>query len=199
LRLLTPSNQLSTNLLSIPAEAISCLTLLAITILSVRLRERAFVSMLQNLWLLPCLLALRLWPGANTTSHAWGTYGLITTLLSYPYCHAIVVSWVSRNSGSVRTRSVSAAVYNMTVQMGNIIASNVYRTDDKPLYRRGNVVLIGIDVLAIVLFGVAKGYYVWKNGVRAAQWDAMGEEERARYLDSTRDEGNKRLDFRFDH
>jgi hypothetical protein len=104
--------QLTTNLLSIPNEAISCVTLFLITWLSVRIKERAFVSMLQNIWLLPCLLALRLWKGAN--EDAWGTFGLITTLLSYPYCHAIVVSWASRNSGSVRTRSVSAAFYNMS-------------------------------------------------------------------------------------
>jgi hypothetical protein len=155
------------------------------------------VSMLQNIWLLPCLLALRLWKGAN--KDAWGTYGLITTLLSYPYCHAIVVSWVSRNSGSVRTRSVSAAFYNMTVQMGNIIASNIYRTDDKPLYHRGNTVLICLDIVAILLFLTAKGYYVWKNKIRAAKWDVMSEDERAHYLDNTTDEGNKRLDFRFDH
>ena len=155
------------------------------------------MSMLQNIWLLPCLLALRLWGGAN--HNAWGTYGLITTLLSYPYCHAIVVSWASRNSGSVRTRSVSAAFYNMTVQMGNIISSNIYRANDKPLYHRGNTVLICIDIVAILLFLIAKVYYTYRNRSRAATWEAMTEEERTHYLDTTTDEGNKRLDFRFDH
>ncbi|KAK4565586.1 hypothetical protein LTR86_004203 [Recurvomyces mirabilis] len=188
---------LHTNLLAIPSEIVSCFTLLGVTWLSVHVKERSLVSMLQNIWLLPCLLALRLWPGAN--HNAWSTYGLITTLLSYPYCHAIVVSWASRNSGSVRTRSVSAAFYNMTVQLGNIIASNIYRADDKPLYHRGNTVLICIDVVAILLFLVAKMYYIYRNRSRAARWESMTEEETAHYLDATTDEGNKRLDFRFDH
>lgn len=37
----------------------------------------------------------------------------------------ITVSLVSRNAGSVRTRTVGSAVYNMICQAGSIIASNV--------------------------------------------------------------------------
>lgn len=43
----------------------------------------------------------------------WGTYALYTVLLSYPYCHAILVAWTSKNSNNVGTRSVSAALYNV--------------------------------------------------------------------------------------
>ena len=127
----------------------------------------------------------------------WGTYALITVLLSYPYCHAIVVAWASRNSGSVRTRSVSAAFYNMCVQLGNIISANIYRADDTPLYHRGNTVLLALDILAIVLFVATKSYYIWRNRSRERQWGAMTEEEREDYLQNSKDEGNKRLDFRF--
>ena len=44
----------------------------------------------------------------------WPTYAVVQVLLSYPYCHAIVVAWVSRNSNNVGTRSVSAALYNVS-------------------------------------------------------------------------------------
>jgi hypothetical protein len=43
---------------------------------------------------------------------AWGSFVLVTTLLSYPYCHAILVGWTSKNANNVGTRTVSAAVYN---------------------------------------------------------------------------------------
>lgn len=43
----------------------------------------------------------------------WGTYALVSILLSYPYCHAILVAWTSKNSNNVGTRSVSAALYNV--------------------------------------------------------------------------------------
>jgi hypothetical protein len=131
--------------------------------------------------------------------NSWGTFALMNVLLSYPYCHAIVVSWASRNSGSVRTRSVSAAFYNMCVQLGNVISANIYRADDAPLYHRGNSVLFGLDILAILLFICTKVYYMWKNNVRAKRWNSMTSDEKRVYLDNTPDEGNKRLDFRFAH
>jgi len=129
----------------------------------------------------------------------WPTFSLLTILLSYPYCHAIVVSWASRNAGSVRTRSVSAAFYNMTMQMGNIVSANIYSADDKPLYYRGNSVLLALNLLSMALFAATKGYYVLKNRARERIWNAMGEVQREEYLATTQSEGNKRWDFRFAH
>lgn len=59
------------------------------------------------------------------------------------------------------------------VQCGGITAANIYRNDDKPLYKRGNRVLIGINVLSIVLFLFAKVYYVTKNKIRDKKWNAL--------------------------
>lgn len=189
----------TTNLLTIPSTAIGILTLLSITWISERVNERSIVSSFQAWWTLPCILALRFWPGVLTASTAWATFSLVTVLLSYPYVHAIVVAWTSTNSGSVRTRTISAAVYNCAVQVGNVYSANIYRDDDKPLYHRGNDVLIGINVLAILLFFGTKVYYTWRNRVRETKWQAMTDEERRLYLETTKDEGNKRLDFRFVH
>lgn len=73
----------------------------------------------------------------------------------------------------MRTRSVSAALYNISVQLGNIISANIYLADDAPLYHRGNSVLIGINVLVLVSFVFAKGYYIWKNKRREERWSAL--------------------------
>ncbi|MCJ1236563.1 hypothetical protein MMC14_004544 [Varicellaria rhodocarpa] len=187
----------NTNLLTIPSTAIGIGTLIGITWFSELLNERTFVSMLQALWTLPCLIALRYWQGSLI--EPWPTYALITTLLSYPYCHAIIVAWASKNSGSVRTRSVSAAMYNICVQLGNVISANIYRADDAPLYHRGNTDLIIINVLAIALFLATKIYYVLRNRYRDRKWNAMTAENKAHYVANTKDDGNKRLDFRFAH
>lgn len=40
--------------------------------------------MIQVLWTLPCVIALRWWPGVMVDQ--WGTYALVTVLTSYPYC-----------------------------------------------------------------------------------------------------------------
>lgn len=99
----------------------------------------------------------------------------------------------------MRLRTVSAALYNMTVQSAGIIASNVYREEDAPRYREGNRVLIGICVMLMAQYVLTKGYYMWRNKSRAKIWDAMSEKEQREYLETTTDEGNKRLDFRFAH
>ena len=61
----------------------------------------------------------------------------------------------------------------MCVQLGSIISANIYRDDDKPLYKRGNRVLVGINVLVIFLFLFTKAYYVVKNKIRDKKWNAM--------------------------
>ncbi|KAE8371481.1 major facilitator superfamily domain-containing protein [Aspergillus bertholletiae] len=190
-------NTFVTNLLTIPNSVGHIILLLALTRLSGYLNERALTSMLQCVWTLPCVLALRFWP--ETMENAWGTYAVVTVLLSYPYCHAIVVGWASKNSNNVGTRTVSAALYNMCVQLGNIIGNNVYRADDKPKYRRGNTVLFALNILAILLFIATKVYYVLRNRHRERVWNSMTEEERQDYSNNTSDTGSKRLDFRFAH
>lgn len=99
----------------------------------------------------------------------------------------------------MRLRTVSAALYNMAVQSSGIISSNVYRKHDAPRYREGNRNLIAIACMNIVLFLLAKVYYVWRNKSQEKKWDALTEEQKKEYLDNTTDEGNKRLDFRFAH
>ncbi|KAH8681969.1 permease of the major facilitator superfamily [Xylariales sp. PMI_506] len=190
-------DKLTTNVLTIPASAVHIVTLLSITWLSERLNERTFVAILQPIWTLPCVIALATWKGVIT--NAWGTYALVTVLLSYPYCHAILVGWISKNSNNVGTRSVSAALYNMLVQVGAVISNFIYRADDAPLYHRGNRVLIGINVLIIVLFILTKLYYIWKNNQRDKVWNALTQEERDDYTRNTKLQGSRRLDFRFAH
>ncbi|ANB12645.1 hypothetical protein AWJ20_906 [Sugiyamaella lignohabitans] len=187
----------NTNLLAIPYNVIHIIMLLLVTKASDIFNDKFLVAVAQPLWLLPLLVAMRWWPGAQ--QDAWATWAIVTLLLGYPYIHAILVALCSRNSNTVRTRSVSAATYNMFVQAGNIISSNIYRTDDAPLYKRGNMQLfwINIGVLGLLLF--SKAYYMWRNHSREKIWSKMTKEEKFNYLATTTDKGNKRLDFRFAH
>ena len=104
---------------------------------------------------------------------------------------------ISRNSGSVETRTVASSLYNMSVQMANIFASQIYRNDDKPYYYRGNKVLLAILAYNVIVIVVAKIYYVRQNNKRDGLWNNMSREERINYLAVTKQTGSKRLDFRF--
>lgn len=97
----------------------------------------------------------------------------------------------------MRSRAVGAALYNMFLQTGVIVSSNIYRADDAPLYRRGNAILLGLVGFNLCLYVLAKSYYVWRNRVRDLKWEGMTPEERLYYLSDNQGAGNKRLDFRF--
>ncbi len=49
----------------------------------------------------------------------------------------------------------------------------------------------------MVLYVATKVYYVQRNRVREKVWDAMSDDQKQHYLNTTRDEAAKRLDFRF--
>jgi len=186
-----------TNLLTIPVSALYISTLLAITWLSEKLNDRAYVSMIPPIYGLILLGVIRFWPGAGIK--VWPSYILNTIYFGHPYIHAILVSWVSRNSNSVRTRSICSALYNMFVQMDSIIAQNIFREDDRPLYKRGLLQLWCITLSVIPMLILTKFYYIWRNKTKERKWNAMTEEQKADYRRNTTDDGNKRLDFRFAH
>lgn len=185
------------NLLTIPLHVLQIVGLFFITWLSERINERALLCLSMPLFSIPFLAALRWWSG--TMEEAWPTWFLVTMVLSAPYIHAICVAWVSRNSNSIQSRSICSALYNMSVQLGRIVAFNLYREDDLPKYRRGNMQLTFIMVGLIPIILLTKVYYVWKNKKKEQIWSAMTVEEQQEYIVRTKDLGNKRLDFRFDH
>ncbi|KAF8156780.1 allantoate permease [Crassisporium funariophilum] len=185
------------NLLTIPSTVGAMITMVVITLASENFNDRSFVSMFEDVWLLPFLIALRTLPDKR---NPWLQYGLSSVLLMYPYTHPIQVGWCSRNAGAVASRTVSASIYNMFVQASSVVAANIYRKDDAPLYRRGNSYLIAICTFnVIILYPGTKAYYLWRNKQRAKIWDAMTSGEKSEYLATTKDVGNRRLDFRFAH
>jgi hypothetical protein len=118
---------IQTNLLTIPSVVIGGIGLVATAYLSERINSRVFSTITLQVWALPLLIAL-----STFTQHTsrWAYYAVVTLIAGYPYVHPIQVAWASRNSYSVRSRTVSASVYNMFVQAGNIVYSQIYRADD---------------------------------------------------------------------
>ncbi|KAK3502177.1 major facilitator superfamily domain-containing protein [Neurospora crassa] len=164
------------NLLTIPYTVIHMITMLGITHLREIFNELTLIAASGQIWALPFLIYLNSVDTAGV--NRWVIY---------------------RNSNTVRSRTVSAACYNMFVQAGGIVSSNIYRKDDAPLYRRANKQLLAICCMNIALYVLVKAYYLFRNKQKARKWEAMTTEERLEYLATTTDKGNKRLDFRFQH
>ncbi|KAF8606759.1 MFS general substrate transporter [Ceratobasidium sp. AG-I] len=183
-----------TNLLSIPSEVIGIIAILATSFLSEAINSRVLATVVLQFWALPLLVALYTF---DKTTSEWVYYTVVALIAGFPYIHPIQVAWASRNSYSVRTRTISTSIYNMFVQAGIVIYSNIYRADDKPLYKRGNRVLIGVCLMNIVLYGLTFFFYRTVNRRRDKMWNSWSKVEQTKHLETTSDKGNKRLDFRF--
>ncbi|CAG9985038.1 unnamed protein product [Clonostachys byssicola] len=189
-------NTFETNLLTIPAYVLFLLQLVFWSWVSEKINNRMAVVFYYSIYCLPLLLALELLP---STASPWSWYAVTFLLVGFPYIHSINVALTSRNAGSVRTRTLGSALYNMICQASSVISTQIYRDDDKPYYRRGNKVLLALVGWNMVMTVFIKVYYMRRNKSREVIWNAMTQEEKENYLRTTKDEGNKRLDFRFAH
>lgn len=174
-----------TNLLVIPSAIISITTMITITWIAERTNQRLLCGASVEVWNLMLLIALVVLPEKTMP---WQRWAILTLLVGGPSIHPVVVALTSRNAGSVRTRTVASALYNMSVQISGIAGANVsvdflfssssqfklglqdadlfaqvYQTKDAPYYKHGNKVLIALSIASGTLFVAAKFYYDWWN------------------------------------
>jgi len=157
-------NTLESNLLSIPAYVLGAIGLLATCYLSEVINSRVLPTVILQIWALPLLIALYTF---DEHTSPWIYFAVVSLIVGYPYVHPIQVAWTSRNSNSVKMRTISACMYNVFFQASYIIGvsndiikerytlvltncqSNIYRDDDKPLCESSfdvASVLIRVDI-----------------------------------------------------
>ncbi|KAL6233621.1 hypothetical protein BDW75DRAFT_251909 [Aspergillus navahoensis] len=185
------------NMLSIPSAVLQIILMLILSKSSEYFGERTFHCVIGEFWSLPLLATLL---GLPDHGYNWGRFTVTTMISGYPYFHPIVSSWISENTFDVKKRAITAATYNVIVQIGSVISSQIYRSYDSPYYYQGNKVLISICSLALVVFVIQREYLRYLNRQKERKWEAMSPEERVDYqadLAQREKDGNKRLDFRF--
>ncbi|KAF2125896.1 MFS general substrate transporter [Dothidotthia symphoricarpi CBS 119687] len=187
----------ASNMLTVPSAVLQILTMFALAYSSDYFNERTLHCIVGEFWLLPLLTALLTLPDGG---REWDRFSLITLISGYPYFHPLVSAWISENAFDVRKRAVTAATYNVIVQIGSLVGSQIYRKWDGPYYKQGNTVLVAICGLSLVVFAVQRVVLVRLNGAKERVWRGMTGGERAAYqadIGAREGEGNRRLDFRF--
>jgi hypothetical protein len=185
------------NMLTVPSAVLQIITMLGLAYSSDYFNERAFHCILGEFWIMPLLIALITLPDGG---REWGRFSLITLISGYPYFHPLVSSWISENTFDVKKRAITAATYNVIVQIGSLISSQIYRKYDGPYYKQGNKVLVSICALSLITFIIQRQFLVRLNKKKQQKWEQMTSEEKAVYqadVISREQDGNKRLDFRF--
>lgn len=185
------------NMLTIPYAALQIITMLLLAFSSDYFQERTFHAFFGEFWIMPLLIATLSIPDGG---REWGRFSLITLIAGYPYFHPIIASWISENSFDVKKRAITAATYNVIVQIGSLIGSQIYRSWDAPYYHTGNKTLLGLCVLSLIAILTQRQILMYLNKRKEQQWQAMSAEEKIAYQNDTEArerEGNRRLDFRF--
>ena len=111
------------NMLSIPSAVLQIILMLMLSKSSEYFGERTFHSLLGEFWSLPLLAALL---GLSDHGHNWARFSITTLISGYPYFHPIVSAWISENAFDVQKRAITAATYNVVVQIGAVIASRKF-------------------------------------------------------------------------
>ncbi|KAJ0168106.1 putative transporter [Colletotrichum tanaceti] len=185
------------SMLTVPSAALQIITMLALAFSSDYFKERAFHCIFGELWIMPLLVSLLTLPDGG---REWSRFSIITLISGYPYFHPIVSSWISENTFDVKKRAITAATYNVIVQIGSLVGGQIYRSYDSPYYKRGNTACVSICAFSLVVFLVHRQVLVTMNKRKERAWNAMSAEQQHAYQnDSAAREldGNKRLDFRF--
>ncbi|KAJ5167053.1 uncharacterized protein N7482_005834 [Penicillium canariense] len=185
------------NMLSIPSAALQIILMLALSKSSEFFKERTFHCLVGEFWSLPLLVTLLSLPNHG---YNWPRFAISTMVSGYPYFHPIVSAWISENTFDVKKRAITAATYNVVVQIGSVISSQIYRANDAPYYYTGNKVLVSLCAFSLVVFVLQREFLRYLNRQKEKAWDVMSPEEQGAYQadQAAREkEGNKRLDFRF--
>lgn len=111
-----------TNLLVIPSAVVSIITMMTTTWIAERTNQRLLLGAAAEIWYLVLLIALETLP---MKSMPWPRFAILTLTVGGPSIHPVLVALTSRNAGSVRTRTVASALYNMSVQISSIASANV--------------------------------------------------------------------------
>jgi hypothetical protein len=109
------------NMLSIPSAVLQIILMLLLAHSSSKwFNERTWHCFIGEFWSLPLLAALLALPAFG---YYWARFAITTMISGYPYFHPIVAAWISENTFDVKKRAVTAAVYNVIVQIGSVVSS----------------------------------------------------------------------------
>ncbi|CCM03642.1 uncharacterized protein FIBRA_05786 [Fibroporia radiculosa] len=178
-------NTTQANLLSIPSTVLGMINLLISSYVSELVDSRVGATIILQFWAIPLLIALETF---TKKTSPWVEFAVVTLITGYPYVVPIQVAWTSTNSHSVGTRTISASLITMCINAGQIVSANIYRTNDAPLYKRGNIDLIAIAAMNIGLYIFTFFMYRTINRRRDRRWNSMSAVEQEEYLNTTKDQ-----------
>ncbi|KAF5329494.1 hypothetical protein D9619_009089 [Psilocybe cf. subviscida] len=163
------------NALTAPPYILQGIAMITVIHHSDKVRERGFHGAFGAGWQLAGWIFLRSLPSSSSRGLK---YLAAVMVASWPSTHPLNVAWLSENTGSVGKRTVASGLIIGSSNIHGIWGSQVgsiYREDDTPDFKRGNLINIAFASTTFALWFLQKYLYVSRNVRNAKKIAAMTE------------------------
>ncbi|KAF9986482.1 hypothetical protein BGZ75_001785 [Mortierella antarctica] len=188
---------LVSNLLVIPGYVISLSIMTFVSWSSDKHNERAFHGALASTYYALCILALAVLPEDASKLSLY--FALIFAMGGQTCWHPVNAAWIAGNTAPVGKRSIALAMYIISVNACDMVSVNLFRDEDAPRFITGFWILFGALLLTIVLFIFQRYHLMWINRKREEKTRYWTEEDWRLYNETTKDEGDDHLSFRYSY
>ncbi|ORX50951.1 MFS general substrate transporter [Hesseltinella vesiculosa] len=188
-------NVIEANLLTAPAYIMNLVVSIVGSNIAQRYGGMSFICAFFMVWTTVGLLVMEFLP-ANVGR--WSIYGAVLVTGGTPNFHPIHVAWMSSNLAPIGKRTLALGAVIGMANLCSVPGAFIYQQSDAPRYHRGNWILIGLQVFTAILLVVQHLRYKRTNQRREKVWNALTEQQQKHYAATTTDQGNNRLDYRFD-
>ncbi|KAF9045085.1 major facilitator superfamily domain-containing protein [Panaeolus papilionaceus] len=160
------------NALTAPPYLLQGLSMLLVIHHSDKVRERGYHGAFGAGWQLLGWLILR---GLPSNASRAAKYMAAVIVAGWPSTHPLNIAWMSENTGSVGKRTVASGLIIGASNIYGVWGSQIYRADDAPEFRRGNLINIAFALAAFILWFGLKLSYQYRNARREASRRVLSE------------------------
>ncbi|PPQ72038.1 hypothetical protein CVT26_006728 [Gymnopilus dilepis] len=182
------------NALTAPPYLLQGISMILVIRHSDKVRERGYHGAFGAGWQLLGWIFVRSLPSGSSRALK---YLAAVFVASWPSTHPLNIAWMSENTGSVGKRTVASGLVIGASNIYGVWGSQIYRADDAPEFRRGNLINIAFASTAFLLWFAQKNAYKYRNARNAAVLNKLSEEELVREEDVREVKGNGSPLFRF--
>ncbi|KAI9319496.1 major facilitator superfamily domain-containing protein [Dichotomocladium elegans] len=182
------------NLLTMPAAIINLAFSVLIAWNSDRHGEVALHAILCTLWQTAGYAAL--W-GLPAGTSRWNLFVAATFTSGAPTWHGMHTAYMAVNLSPAGKRALALGAIIGAANICSVPGSQIYQASDAPRYPRGNKICVVLGIVTILLFLSQRTRYDLTNRWRERKWVKMTDAEKISYLETTKDLGSNRLDYRF--
>ncbi|CAA7261998.1 unnamed protein product [Cyclocybe aegerita] len=162
------------NALTAPPYILQGISMIIVIHHSDKVRERGYHGAFGAGWQLAGWVFLRSLPSGAGRGLK---YLAAVIVASWPSTHPLNIAWMTENTGSVGKRTVASGLIIGSSNIYGVWGSQIYRADDAPDFRRGNLINIGFAGTAFILWFVHKNIYGYRNARNAAKLATLTEDD----------------------